>query len=70
VGSVYGGRDCIVMAFLGFVATMFWVVQVWLVNVCNLFVYLFIYYYFINMNIHVSLYILRLISWALKLMII
>jgi hypothetical protein len=28
VGSVYGGRDCIVMAFLGFVATMFWVVQV------------------------------------------
>ena len=27
-GSVYGGRDCIVMAFLGFVATMFWVVQV------------------------------------------
>ncbi|KAG6791503.1 hypothetical protein POTOM_000624 [Populus tomentosa] len=24
-GSVYGGRDCIVMAFLGFVATMFWV---------------------------------------------
>ncbi|KAG6788130.1 hypothetical protein POTOM_004184 [Populus tomentosa] len=27
-GSVYGGRECIVMAFLGFVATMFWVVQV------------------------------------------
>ncbi|KAJ6714237.1 hypothetical protein OIU85_025808 [Salix viminalis] len=26
-GSVYEGRDCIVMAFLGFVATMFWAVQ-------------------------------------------
>ncbi|KAG6782968.1 hypothetical protein POTOM_012395 [Populus tomentosa] len=27
-GSVYGGRDSIVMAFLGFMATMLWTVQV------------------------------------------
>lgn len=27
-GSVYGGRDSIVMAFLGFMATMLWAVQV------------------------------------------
>jgi hypothetical protein len=36
-----------VMAFLGFVATMFWVVRVWLVNVCNLvclFIYLLLFY--------------------------